>query len=266
MKRQLTFLFALWKANLLAAMEYRASFLSQVVGMMLNNLIYFFFWVIFFDRFEQVRGWGLHEMLVLFGVTASAFGLSVYLFGNLMHVAETVATGRLDYYLSLPRPVLLHLLASGSHASGLGDFSYGILSFVASGLLEPGSLNPGSLLRFLLGVLLGMVIFLSFMVLVQSLAFWLGNAQMLANQAFNAVITFALYPITLFDGTAKLLLFTVVPAALMGAVPAEFITRFGWENLFQMLGAATIFFILSLWAFHAGLRRYESGSAIQVQL
>lgn len=231
MKRELTFLIALWKANLLAAMEYRASFISQVIGMMLNNLIYFFFWIIFFDRFEQIRGWGLQEMLVLFGVTASAFGLSVYLFGNLMNVAEIVAMGRLDYYLSLPRPVLLHLLASGSRPSGLGDFTYGLLSFLAA-----GNFTPGSIFRFFLGILLGMVIFLSFMVLVQSLAFWLGNTQMLANQAFNAVITFALYPITLFDGTAKLLLFTLIPAAMIGAVPAEFITHFTWQTFFTTAG------------------------------
>jgi ABC-type uncharacterized transport system permease subunit len=36
----LKFLLAVWKANLLSAMEYRVSFLSQMFGMMLNNGIY----------------------------------------------------------------------------------------------------------------------------------------------------------------------------------------------------------------------------------
>lgn len=54
----LKFLFAVWKANLQSAMEYRASFLSQMIGMMVNNAIYFLIWVIFFDRFKEVRGWG----------------------------------------------------------------------------------------------------------------------------------------------------------------------------------------------------------------
>src|SRR5574338_637823 len=112
MRRVLVFLIAMWKANLLAAMEYRTSFLSQMIGMMLNNLIYFFFWMIFFDRFQEVQGWKLRDMLILFGVAASGFGLSVFLFGNLMRIAEAITTGRLDYYLSMPRPVFLHLLAS----------------------------------------------------------------------------------------------------------------------------------------------------------
>jgi len=54
--RNLKFLFAIWKANLLSVMEYRVSFLTQVLGMMANNFMYFAIWVIFFDRFKEVRG------------------------------------------------------------------------------------------------------------------------------------------------------------------------------------------------------------------
>ena len=140
MKREMTFLFALWKANLLAAMEFRAAFLSQAIGMMLNNAVYFLFWVIFFDRFKAIRGWGLSEMFTLFGLVAAGFGLGVYLFGNAVNLAEVVASGQLDYYLSFPRPVLVHTLASRSQNSGLGDFIYGIISFLIAGQYSPGSL------------------------------------------------------------------------------------------------------------------------------
>lgn len=43
MKGKLSFLIALWKANLLSAMEYRVAFLSQVIGMILNDAVYFLF-------------------------------------------------------------------------------------------------------------------------------------------------------------------------------------------------------------------------------
>jgi ABC-2 type transport system permease protein len=260
MNRELKFLLALWQANLLSAMEFRASFISQTVGMMLNNAIYFLFWVIFFDRFKEVRGWGLNEMFLLYGLVAGGFGLCNLLFGNLTFIAEFVANGRLDYYLSLPRPVLLHVLASRSNPSGLGDFLYGVISFFFAGQFE-----MNALLRYGLGMLLSMIIFLSFMILVQSLAFWVGNAQMFTAQALNAVITFSIYPITLFDGSAKLILFTVIPAALIGALPAEFTLRFTPDRLIELLGAASLFLFLAVILFYRGLRRYESGSAIQTQ-
>ena len=260
-RREFIFLLALWKANLLAAMEYRVAFLSQVVGMILNNALYFIFWVLFFDRFQEVRGWGLDDMLLLFGIVATGFGLASFLFGNVMSLSEVISEGRLDYYLSLPRPVLIHVLASSSIPSGMGDFVYGLFSFAMA-----GHLTPPALVRFVFGALLAMLIFLSVLVIAHSMAFWLGNANMLAAQATNAILTFALYPITLFDGTAKFLLFTVLPAAFVGAIPAEFVRAFSWGQFGQLLGAALLFLGLAVFLFHRGLRRYESGSAIQTQV
>jgi ABC-2 type transport system permease protein len=101
---------------------------------------------------------------------------------------------------------------------------------------------------------------------VQSLAFWVGNTSLLTVQAINAIVTFSLYPITLFDGSAKFILFTILPAAFIGAVPVEFVRAFDWTTLLQLLAATLIFLSLAVFLFHRGLRRYESGSAIQVQL
>jgi len=257
----LKFLLAVWKANLQSAMEYRVSFLTQMIGMMLNNTMYFLIWVIFFDRFKDIRGWGVTDMYVTFGITASAFGLVSLLFGNVFNLGDMIARGRLDYYLSLPKPVLLHALASRTISSGAGDFLYGFLSFAASGLL-----TAESLFRFSLAVLLAAVVFGSFMVLVQTLTFWLGNTSNLSATAVNALITFAIYPITLFDSTAKIILFTLIPAALMGALPASFARSFTWDVLAQLLAGALILLVLSIFLFQLGLRRYESGSGIQVEV
>ncbi|NCP88420.1 MAG: hypothetical protein CO094_06230 [Anaerolineae bacterium CG_4_9_14_3_um_filter_57_17] len=257
----LKILLAVWKANLQSAMEYRVSFISQVLGMMLNNGMYFVIWVIFFDRFKEIRGWGVGDMYVTFGVSASAFGLVSLFFGNAFNLGDIITRGRLDYYLSLPRPVLLHTLTSRSVASGAGDFLYGILSFAVSGYF-----SAEALARFTLAILLAAIVFASFLVIVQSLAFWMGNATNLVTLAVNAMITFSIYPISIFDNTAKLILFTLVPAALMGAVPASFAIAFTWQTLAQLLIGAGAFLALAIFIFYFGLRRYESGSGIQVEI
>lgn len=261
MRSQLSFLLALWKANLLAAMEYRASFLTQIIGMILNDGVYFLFWVLFFDRFKEVRGWGISQMILLFGLVAAGFGVSTFLFGNILTLAEVIITGRLDYYLSLPRPVLLHVLASSSNASGLGDFIYGVISFL---LLR--QFAPGEVLRFFMGMLFSSCVFLSFLVFVQSLSFWMGSAQSLSGQVVMAIVTFSSYPSSLFGGTARFLLFTILPAGLIGAAPAAFALNFSWEVFAQLLAGATFFLVLALVTFQRGLRHYESGSAIAVRL
>ena len=252
---------AVWKANLQSVMEYRVSFLSQAIGMILNDGIYFLIWVIFFDRFKTVRGWGLSDMFVTYGIVASAFGLTSLLFGNTFNLGEIITKGRLDYYLSLPRPVLLHAVASRSVAGGFGDFTYGFLSFIASGVF-----TWDGLLRFIVAILLAAGVFIAFLLIIQSLAFWIGSTSYVSALALNAMVTFAIYPITLFDPTAQLILYTMIPAALMGAVPASFVRSFGWNTLGGMALGAAAFLTLSVVFFYTGLRRYESGSAMQVEI
>jgi ABC-2 type transport system permease protein len=259
--KEIRFLYALWKVNLASAMEYRAAFISQTIGMILNDGAYFLFWIIFFDRFKDIRGWQLTDMFLLFGVSAGAFGLAGMLFGNAFNLGDVIVNGRLDYYLSLPRPTLLHVLASRVVPSGFGDFLYGFVSYFASGQFSLAGLG-----RFTLGMILATIVFISFLVIVQSLAFWLGSGGSLTGIAINAMVTFAIYPITLFNKTAKLILFLIVPAAFMGAVPAGFVRGFSWSALGQMALAAVGFLGLAIALFHLGLRRYESGSAIQVEV
>ena len=74
--RELRFLLAVWKTNLQSNMEYRIPFLTQVIGMMLNDFFYFIIWIIFFQQFNEVNGWGLQEMYVTYGILASAVGLA----------------------------------------------------------------------------------------------------------------------------------------------------------------------------------------------
>src|SRR5258708_29324449 len=174
--KELRFLLAVWQANLLSVMEYRVSFITQVLGMMLNDFMYFAIWIIFFVRFKDVRGWGVGDMYITYGVLASAFGLVSLFLGNAFTLSEIINNGRLDYYLSLPRPVLLHTVASRMIASGMGDFTYGFISYGLSGYF-----TWDGLARYVLATLLAATVFGAFLVLTQSLAFWFGMMSNFSN-------------------------------------------------------------------------------------
>ena len=119
---------------------------------------------------------------------------------------------------------------------------------------------------FLLAVCLAALVFAAFLVIIQSSAFWIGNSASIGQLAVNAMLTFAIYPTTLFDSLAKLILFTLIPAALMGTLPADFARRFTWQTLVQLLLGASILLVVAIGIFQIGLRRYESGSAIQTEI
>jgi ABC-2 type transport system permease protein len=261
LRSELLFLIELWKANLSSAMEYRASFISQVLGMMINNAIFFVFWILFFERFREVGGWKMQDMVLLFSITTTGFGMGFGLFGNASMVAELIAAGRLDYYLTLPRNALLHMLASRSVLSAWGDLIFGVMVFFFSGHRS----LPETVLWLIASLCSGTVIICA-SALFGCLSFWMGNATTLATQASNALLTLALYPRDVFHGGVRVLMLTVLPAAFIGSVPLDVVKTGSWSGAIGLVGVAC-FFALALWlVFNRGLRRYESGSAINVNL
>lgn len=261
MAGQIRFVVALWRANVQAAMEYRASFLAQAIGMFANNTAFFGFWALFFQRFHEVRGWRLGDVLLLYGMAAAGYGVTVYLFGNVTRLSTVIAEGELDHYLSLPRPVLVHSLAGRSQQSGPGDALFGVAALAAA-----GATAPGDALRFALGAALAGVVFAGVLTAVHALSFWTGNSSLLGNAVQQAMILFSTYPLAIFDGWTRVLIFTVVPAAFVGAVPASLVRSFSWASLGELGAAAVVWTAVGAALFHRGLARYQSGSAILPRL
>ena len=261
-KAEFSFLRQLIGVNLSSAMEYRASFLTQIVFMFINNGIYFIFWLIFFEQFGSVQGYNITDIYLLFAVVALSFGLASLIAGNSgANLAYLIAQGRLDYYLVFPRVLLTHVIFSRMSVSGIGDVSFGLLAFAFAGLF-----HAVDVLFYVMASIPAALIYVAFTVIAGSLAFFMGNAQYASQQMTNGLLTFALYPNTLFSGVTRFLLFTLVPAAFVGAVPVEIIKGHDAQLLLLLWGVVIVGWMLAIGIFYYGLRRYESGSAINVNV
>src|SRR5690349_15530388 len=80
--RLLHFVAGYVRANFQIALEYRAAFWAQVLGMALNDAMWLAFWALFFQRFQVVRGYEFRDVVMVWSVAAFAFGLATGLFGN----------------------------------------------------------------------------------------------------------------------------------------------------------------------------------------
>ncbi len=261
-KRELLFLKALAGVNLASAMEYRASFISQIVGMMLNNSIYLVFWVIFFNQFDAVRGYHLDDIFLLFAIASLGYGLAHMFAGNTRHyLAYLIAQGRLDYYLVFPRNLLLHVIFSRMIISTIGDVSFALIAYTFTGRFHPIEIG-----LFLISAVLAALIYVAYAIIAGSLAFYMGNAQYTSQQMTGVMLTFALYPNSLFSGLARFLLYSLIPAAFVGAMPVEIVRGRDGTLLLVLMGVAVVMWAIAIAVFYLGLRRYESGSAINVNV
>jgi ABC-2 type transport system permease protein len=247
--------------NLAAGMEYRASFMTQVLGMILNNASFIVFWMILLEQVGDIGGYGFEEVMFLWALSATGYGLSGVFLGNASGVSRAIILGELDVYLLQPKPVLPSLAASRMSVSAWGDIVYGVVLFAAT---QPFALV--SLAMFLLCSVLFCLVLASLRVLYHSLTFFLGNAEDFAGTAADLVLAFALYPGSVFEGPATIVLHSLVPAALIAWIPLELFQSFSWARLGMLLGADALVIAAAVGLFHLGLRRYESGNRIGARM
>ena len=155
-------------ANLQAAMEYRVAFIVQIMTMIANDGLWLFFWWTYFRQFPLVNGWQSSNIIVIWAVAAGGFGICMAVFGNTAKLAALIMNGGLDAYLGMPRKVLLHVCITASDPTAWGDIVFAIGAFVL--LLHPGLLQ---IALFLLLASMGALIFVAFLVIFGSLAFFL---------------------------------------------------------------------------------------------
>lgn len=253
----LRFARALMATNIKASFALRGAFLLQAGFMVANNLLFFVFWWLFFDRFEEVGGWRLHDVAALFGLVACAFGSAVVFAAGLKDLARMIVEGDLDPFLTQPKSLLLNATASKTQPSGWGDILSGLILLSYSGYLHWTSLP-----LLLVAVGASATVFIATGVIMHSAAFWLGRIETLARTMWEFLVAFSSYPRPIFAGALKWVLFSVIPAGFIGFLPVELMRDFQWSGLAMVIGGACFYAGLARWVFAAGLRRYESGSRI----
>lgn len=260
MVNSVRFFAALVATNLKANFALRGAFWVQFAFMVANNLIFFIMWGIFFGRFEEVRGWRLADMAALFGIASGGFGLGVIFAAGSRDLARVILEGDLDTFLTQPKHPLLHCIASRSNPSGWGDFASAYIFLAMSGYL-----TVPTFVLSLVAMACGGTVLISSIVIIQCMAFWVPNSTTLTKQIAEFLNLFSAFPKTVFSGSLKVVLYTVLPAGFISYLPVELVRDFSARDLLYVVGATVAYVAIAFWVFHRGLRRYESGNRFGVR-
>lgn len=248
------------RLNLKAHLEYREAFVIQVVAMLLNNLVWVAFWGLFFTRFPVVRGWTVADVITLWAIASTSFGLAHTIYGNALRLTGLIVRGQLDVWMLYPRTLLPHLLLGQMDAASWGDilFGYGVYWF----FVKPDAVH----LALFTGLTISAAgVFVGFNVLTGSLSFYLGNSEGITQQWRNAMITFSTYPATLFEGWVKLLLYTLIPAGFVSYLPIEALRKLSLTHTLLAVAGSIAVLLVSVGVFYSGLRRYSSGNLMEMR-
>src|SRR3954447_23937458 len=232
----------------------RAALGSSMAVMIVNDIVWVAFWYLFFHGVGEIHGWDSHRVLLLLSVITTAAGLSLGVLANARRIGTMAVEGELDAVLTLPIAPLAYVLLRRVEPINVGDFVFGLVLFGVAG--EP---TPARVAVFAFVVLLSATLLTSFLVLTGSFPFLVRRGEG-GEPGSQAIVLLGSYPVGVFDGFAKVVLYSVVPAAFVSSVPAELVDSFDVAAAARLAAVAGLFAVAAWATFTVGLRRYTSGS------
>lgn len=248
------------KYNIMKEMLNKVTFCTNILFMMLNNASFIVQWIILFRLKEDIGGFTMREVMLLWGLAAGSFGLANVLFARVFSLSALIISGKLDSYLVQPKNVLLSMMTSATRVSSIGDVLYGmiILCIFGKGIRE--------YFLFFFFTVTGAAILTAFALLLGSLCFWIVRADLFADNLINIIITFSTYPDGIFKGAVKFILYFAVPVGMAVYLPVHVITDFNAGGVLMVTGYTILIWTVAVAVFYRGLRRYSSGNLMEARM
>lgn len=248
------------KYNVMRQMVNKVTFITNVIFMMLNNASFIVQWVILFSLKEEIGGYSIREVILLWGLAASIFGISHILFYKAFEIPDLIINGKLDSFLVQPKNVFLSVITSDSSISAIGDLLYGFICLIIYGI------TLKNLILFTIFSITGAIILTSFSSILGSLCFWITKGDILADSLTNIMINFATYPGTIFKTGIKLIMYTIIPVGIANYMPVETILNFNIFNFIYIIIFTIIIATLAFYIFNKGLKRYSSSNLMSSRI
>lgn len=257
--KTLGFFISLLRTSIRASISLRGAFLLESALMMANNLIFLLMWWIFFKQFKQISGWTMSDMIALNAIGMGGYGLMNICFGGVKQISRVILNGDLDPFMTQPKNLLIHLTGSKSFSKGWGHLMTTLILVILGKLMH-------SIPLILVGMICGCLVFTSIGIIAHSLVFWFGSIEKVSKNYCDSLFLFALYPTNIYSGILQIVMFTLIPAGIIGYMPVELLRNFSWLKLIALFGSSIGFFCLAFIVFHQGLKRYESGNQFGIRL
>jgi viologen exporter family transport system permease protein len=251
-------------ARVRGQMQYRASFILDVISRFLVSGLELAGIFILFHQFTSLGGWGVGEIVFLYALVTISFALHEVVAQSFEDFSFTVRQGEFDRILLRPVTPIVQVLASDFQLKRLGRAITGILALILALMRVHLTWTVGKLLYMPVVILSGVFLFAAIDLIGATLCFWTIERSEVINVFTNGGVFMSSYPISIYQAWIRRTFTFLIPIAFVAYYPGlYFLGRpdpLGLPRVVSFLTpAVTVAFCavaLRFWAW--GVRQYQS--------
>lgn len=246
------------KKNFQNAKELKSAFITSILGMFLNNIVFIFLWYYFGVAVGNINGWNPIDIVGMYIFCHSSFGIVNSLFCGINNIPRYISTGSLDRFLLTPKNILVKIATSQINTSALGDLLFGIMC-----LIIYANIIEFTMMQILISILFLMItsiVTFSFTLISMTFAFYFMDGESISEGILGSFLTPSLYQGGAFNGILRIIFTFFIPSLLVGAIPLEIVKNLNIESILFLIGSSIFWLIISVIFFYKSLKKYESNN------
>jgi ABC-2 type transport system permease protein len=244
--------------------QYRASFVTDVVGSLMFGVIDLAGVLVMFRVTPTLGGFAFAEVFLMTALAGCAFALADLAVGNVERLRQYVRSGLLDALLVRPLSSLAQLAVMDVATRRLGRVVFGVVMIVVAAAHAAVPPTPTHLALLVVTPIAGAMIFGAVFVATATVAFWWVESGEIANGLTYGGLSFTQYPITIYGPLFRRLFAYAVGFAFVAYYPTLALLErpdplgapavFGYASPAVAIAAATAAGLM----WRIGVRHYRS--------
>ncbi len=256
--------FKLVRIAIQSRMQYRADFITGLIGVITLNVVNLSLIGILVSRFTNLNGWTLWEMVFLYCLWILGHSLFSLFFWHIRSLEDYLVQGTFDQFLLRPASPFIMFLGREVQYLGIADAVFGAAGFSLAYTNLGLHWDWTKWLFFLLAILSGTLIETTLSLMVGCVAFWTGRSRRVNSLIMQINVMVQHYPVDIFGYTFRAVVTGLIPVAFMNYYPALMLLgkldRLGtwWWLSYLSPVVALVMIGLSAQLWHLALQRYSS--------
>lgn len=246
------------KLHFKSELQYKLSFVLSCISQILVFLGSYFTIICLFDKFSNIKGFTLYEVLLTFGIINFGFSFCETFFRGVDTFDNLIVDGSFDRLLLRPRSILLQVFASEISFMKSARLFQSIIVIIIAILTLDVVWSIDKMITLICMLISSVLVFLSIFILAASYCFLTVKGLEVRNVFTDGGKHMAQYPIGIFKKGFVFFFTYIIPFGFVNYYPLLYILGDTDNKMLIFAPLITALYLgFSILIFYRGVKRYS---------
>lgn len=251
--------FKFMKIHFKSELQYKLSFALSFISQFIVFFGYYFTIICLFDKFSNIKGFTLYDVLLTFGIIQFGFSFCETFFRGIDTFDDLIVNGTFDRLLLRPQNILLQVFVNEVSFVKASRLIQSIIILVIAIINLEVIWTIDKIFTLIFMLIASVFVFLSIFILAASYCFFTVKGLEVRNVFTDGGKHMAQYPIGIFKKGFVFVFTYIIPYGFVNYYPLLYLLDKQTNKLFIFSPLITILYLIpSIIIFYKGIKRYSS--------